>query len=888
MTLLPNVDAHTPSQNIPTYAFINVSPDPAGLGQSVTVGFWLSNVPPTASGQYGDRWGNMTVKVVKPDGTTENLGPFTSDATGGTYTTYTPNQLGNYTFQMSFGGQTLANNNPSPGSATNAFVGDYFMPSTSSVATLTVQQEPIPNLPTNPLPTDYWTRPIEATNTLWSTLSGNWLGLGSEVFSANTGLYSASGNYNPYSQSPKTAHILWSKPVGFGGLLGGEFGAADTSVYMSTSVYEPKFAPIIINGVLFYTQFSGSASNANGFTAVDLRTGETIWTNTPPMGNVSTLLKYGQTLDFVSPNQYGAIAYLWTTGVPPEISTDQIITAQADALTTMAYVTKYAPISLTGTTYNMYDAATGKYILSIVNGTGMTMTTDTSGSLIGYYINTSTANIYNAPTLSCWNSTQAIMYPTGKPAGAAYWEWRPPQNTVIPFSAGIMWSMPIATNISGVPLPSTLSAPSQTTGSGMTVLDAKSGAVLLTAAPQSSSSFQTGYQIEAAYSLTTGQQLWITNRTETPYSRITMGPADSGVYTEITLATGGIVGYSITTGQQLWTKTLTTTNGGAPNPYDSIGSYYTQVANGTLYINAVGGDVWAFDIKTGAMLWYTNTNILQGPAGTATPYGVWPIWSFNNPGAIADGVLFLAEGHEYSPPMFDGAKQLAINITNGELVWSIKGFNVNGGTAIADSITVVHNGYDNELYAFGMGTSKTTIAVPTAGITTSEPITISGSIIDTSAGTQQNQVLGNYPNGVPCVSDASQSAFMESVYMQQPMPTNTTGVPVTLSVIDSNGNYRQIGTTTSNADGMFAFTWTPDIAGNYTVIANFAGSESYYPSHADAAFYASAPPATPAPTATTQSDLATMSGLTIGIAAAVIAIIIAIAIVGLVLVRKKP
>ena len=29
---------------------------------------------------------------------------------------------------------------------------------------------------------------------------------------------------------------------------------------------------------------------------------------------------------------------------------------------------------------------------------------------------------------------------------------------------------------------------------------------------------------------------------------------------------------------------------------------------------------------------------------------------------------------------------------------------------------------------------------------------------------------------------------MEAVYEQQPMPTNVTGVPVTLTVTDSNGN----------------------------------------------------------------------------------------------------
>ena len=46
--------------------------------------------------------------------------------------------------------------------------------------------------------------------------------------------------------------------------------------------------------------------------------------------------------------------------------------------------------------------------------------------------------------------------------------------------------------------------------------------------------------------------------------------------------------------------------------------------------------------------------------------------------------------------------------------------------------------------------------------------------------------------------------------------------------------------------------------------------------------------ATPAPTAAPVTGLATMSALTYGIVAAVIAIIIAIAIVGLLLMRKKP
>ena len=169
------------------------------------------------------------------------------------------------------------------------------------------------------------------------------------------------------------------------------------------------------------------------------------------------------------------------------------------------------------------------------------------------------------------------------------------------------------------------------------------------------------------------------------------------------------------------------------------------------------------------------------------------------------------------------------------------------------------NAYDNQIYAYGQGPSATTVSAPQIGVTTATPVTITGTVMDISAGSQQQAVAANFPHGLPCVSDASMTQWMEYVYMQQPEPTNVTGVPVTLSVIDANGNYRQIGTTTTNSQGTFGFTWTPDIPGAYTVTATFAGTQSYYGSSADTYFYASSPSATPAPTAAPATDLATIS-----------------------------
>ena len=120
------------------------------------------------------------------------------------------------------------------------------------------------------------------------------------------------------------------------------------------------------------------------------------------------------------------------------------------------------------------------------------------------------------------------------------------------------------------------------------------------------------------------------------------------------------------------------------------------------------------------------------------------------------------------------------------------------------------------------------------------------------------------------------------------MPTNTTGVPVTITDIDPNGNIYTLGTTTTNAMGTYGFTWTPNIPGNYTIIATFAGSGGYYGSSAETYLYASAAPATPAPTASPLS----LSAIGNGIAYATIGIIVVIVIIGVVLamllLRKRP
>jgi hypothetical protein len=132
------------------------------------------------------------------------------------------------------------------------------------------------------------------------------------------------------------------------------------------------------------------------------------------------------------------------------------------------------------------------------------------------------------------------------------------------------------------------------------------------------------------------------------------------------------------------------------------------------------------------------------------------------------------------------------------------------------------------------------------------------------------------------------SAWMAYVYMQKPKPDNATGVPVSIDVIDSNGNYRNIGEVTSDSNGFYSLNWKPDVPGKYTVFATFAGSESYWPSDAVTAFAvdeAVSPTQTPG---TTEPQSITDMYFAPAVVAIIITIVIGFAATTILLLRKRP
>jgi len=365
------------------------------------------------------------------------------------------------------------------------------------------------------------------------------------------------------------------------------------------------------------------------------------------------------------------------------------------------------------------------------------------------------------------------------------------------------------------------------------------GVILMRSAPNLVTQTATGYQVTAGIDIRTGDLLWgPLNQTIPQYQDVSLLDGDDGVYVLHNKDTNEAYGYSLDNGNMLW---------GPVKLQGNAFSYLmrgAEIAYGQVYIWDFGGFVSALDLETGNINWVFT----RGSAGYTTPYGIWPIWAFGSH-SIGDGILFLSESHMYDPPMSPGMQRLAINCTTGELVWSILSFCGRSPGAIADGIMAHWNSYDKQIYAFGQGQTSTTVSVSNKFSVNGQRVLVEGMVTDESPGTKNADRIARFPNGVPAVSEESQSAWMEYVYMQQPLPNNATGVEVVLSVIDPNGNTYEVGRATSDANGRFQMTFVPEVPGEYALIAAFPGSTSYYRSSAQTGFVVEeAPEATPEPT----------------------------------------
>jgi len=797
LVALPTATAHDPPLEIQTYPYLQIAPNPVGVGETAFLVMWLHGAPSTAAGAGGDRYHDFTIDVTKPDGSTENLGTWVSDPTGSAFTMYTPNQVGTYEFVFNYDGQVISLYHPVTGiegsTAFGAadFIGDTLLPS-STTTILTVQEDPIPKHPDYPLPTEYWTRPIEGQNSNWARIASNWLAGAhiTEVYGGSQDLFQEDGT------APNSPHIMWTKPIEFGGIAGGTTEIPGVGFYSGGS-YEGRFTyAISMWGRLYFitplNHAGGTRSSGAGYECVDMRTGETIWISDEIARTVTGVVNSGavkgQLYDYEARNQHGVVGGLiWNEA---------------------------------GTTWIGYDAFTGQWVYNMTNVPRGTEVYTKSGEINRYVLNsqnnwlalwTSAALTESPLVLTPGTTTDAYQYrPMGKNADMSEnYLW----NVTIPDLPGL--GSPVIVQV----IPGDLILGTSTSFpmlGGIRTVQAEITMWAISLKPE-----------------TRGQLLWLKDYPASEgYLTRTLGPVDEDVrvFTLTDVETFNWVGYSLDTGDQLWGPVgdddffaFQYYGGGEGGGQKAFAAY------GNFYVQGYGGEIHCYDMTNGNILWeYNNTN-----SGVETIWGNYPIFI----SAIADGKVYVFN-NEHSPnyPLYKGERVRCLDAFTGEELWTLLGWSGQTGgrgtttAVIADGFLAYYNYYDNQIYCIGKGPSATTVSVQDDVVPKGDSVLITGTVTDLSAGTKQDEQAARFPNGVPVVSDESMGPWMEYVYMQKPCPMDATGVPVKLEAFGADGSYIDIGTVTSDVNG-FAYKWAPPDEDTYTILATFYGDDSYWMSY---------------------------------------------------------
>ena len=875
MLLLPSTTAHTPPWNdIPTFAHVYATINPIGVGQREPVYTFLTPTYPDELVSNDYRFHNYKLVITAPDGTQSTQTVETVwDTTSNQIMYFTPDQVGTYTLTFSFPGQKVNDYSHAPNSA---YENDTFLPS-SATTTLTVQQEPIEALPMSPLPTEFWTRPIFGENSMWWSISSNWLGTGMPGYGGSNGPNQR--QFAPDAVGSQTAHIMWTEPCGqIGGVVGGQLSTDLGDTYFEGTAYSQRYVnPIIINGRIYYREPLSLTGTAGPTVCRDLVTGKEIWRRT----DLPTI-SFGYIQDMDTPDYHGTRpAFLCTSNFA-----------------------------------NVFDAYTGNTVFNVSSVPSGTTVIGPSGEQLRYilYNNGTTAN--PSYYLCQWNSSrfwsQAVMgaltlqntqttstttnvTTTQYVNGVAQTIITPTtiSTTFVNASRGNMydWLNPTTQNQS-ISWRNTFSGTPSVMGAIYgDIMLCRNGSLPSLGYSASTPTYYNYFAVNLNASKgIVGSILW-QNTVNWPAGNITTisfaGMDPAGYFCESYRQTQQFVFFNLRTGALIKVAD--------PQPaldyYGSNGpgTLSNVIAYGRCYSVAYSGVLFCYDMSTGNVLWtYGNgdTPSNHTNSGFQVP-GPYP--TFIN--AIGNGVVYtITSEHTFETPIYKGALNRAINATDGTEIWTLPsatGEFAGPSLAIADGYTNFFNSYDHQIYTLGRGPSSTTVQAGPKSSTLGGNVVIEGTVTDISAGTTKTEQAARFPQGVPIAADSAMADWMSYVYQQQPLPSNFKGVDVGISVVDANGNYRNIGTATTDSKGNFNLVWKPDIPGTYQVIAAFGGTNGYWPSYQETVFDVLDTPATPTPAPTTLP--LTTEQYFLPMSAAIIVLIIIVGVVlALLLLRKKP
>ncbi|MCL2643130.1 MAG: PQQ-binding-like beta-propeller repeat protein [Candidatus Bathyarchaeota archaeon] len=827
MLALPNANAQTTTpKSITSYAFVDALPNPAGVGQPVLINWGLIDYLQ----HVRDGW-NITLQITHPNGKVENITGMTwSTGTVGRKMSFT--EPGNYTLQCIFDGTYYAYG----GSTTHARSGNY-QPCTSDNITLQILEGFWKgDHPGHTLPTEYWTRPVDSQLREWYTMMGSWY----VQKPRNTNLFA------PYNDAPTTAHILWSTPDDqyLGGIGSGEYYGLS---YQHGDAYEAKFnGAVIVGGILFYNVAPIYSGNTNALNqtvrALDLHTGKELWRKdvaNAPFGPTARLAR-AQTVSIITPNNRGLWSYLWVTA---------------------------------GTNWYALDPLSGRHIYTMTGVPTGEVYYGPSGEMLIYTVVNAGTQTNPNWMVRQWNSTRVVMHNRDGAAGGSD-AWGSGVNTngsPNSFAAanGYNWNISLTRN---------LGAPVHAFPDDRIIFaNVSTAGVTLSAVQIDEDNFGQWLYRERHWAPSNNQ--WegylsiITADTQSGWAAFSNDPYVGVFWTKEDRVNHV---FNLNTGRIAWQsepQNFADSWGGAR----SNSSPEKVIVYGKLIEGSGGGIVYCYNATTGVLEWTFEQKDKYNESYHRENWWVVPCF-------VSDGKIYLGyQVHSSQEPKPRGAPFYALDIETGEVVWQIDGafrqLAWGGRAIIGDSVIATIDSYDSQVYAIGKGPSEMTVAASNAVATAGNTVLISGTVMDISPGTQQDNLQMRFSKGVPAVSDESMSDWMLYVYKQFARPMDTTGVEVTVFA-QQGDRVIDVGTAVSDDSGRFAITWTTpdDATGNWDVYAYFSGSGAYYGSWAKSEMAVLAAPIEPPP------EPLPPYGLYIALAA--IAIIIAVAIVGLLLFKK--
>ncbi len=737
-----------------TVCYLGAIPNPVGKDQQVLLHVGITDQLPSTD----QSWLDLSITITDPEGGQSTIENIKTDSTGGTGVSFYPDKVGLYTLVAHFPEQEQR--------------GTTYTASDSPPVELEVQAEKVPVYPGHSLPSNYWTRPIDAQLREWSAITGSWPNIPRNL-------------YAPYNDGPETAHILWTKPMTQGGLAGGkltglsfEIGDAYEGKWSGSSGGLSSWAStaIILTGKLYYQESTQEDPVVTH--CVDLHTGEELWSK---VFMANQTIAFGQTFHFDGINYHGAFEYI--------------------------YVTSGGGWGGGSQTWYAFDSWTGDWMFTITDVPSGTNLYGPMNEICRYVVNT------RSGTVSLWNTTEVVMKGlTGSTAGS--WGSNAHGRTH-DGSRGIMWTESIETGLPGSATATFLNdriIGASASTSAVTVwginVNASDGAIGRTLFTEtwtppsywadmqlSVSGFQSGWQVWSQEDRV--GILWIKDVRE-HYA------------------------FSLNDGSFMWS----TPSQGYQDAFDDTPADARAIAYGKFYCASLSGVVYAYDIQTGDLAWrYEATD----------PYSEYLFGNtwWLKPLFVTDGKIYVAH-LEHSPidPRPRGGPFICLNATDGTEIFRINGAfrqtRWGGRGIIGDSIIATMDTYDQRVYAIGKGASATTLTASPKVVARGSSLVLEGTVMDASPGTKDLDVQLRFPSGVPAISDADMSEWMLYVYKQFEMPENATGVEVVFNLVNSTGHILDLDRTKTDATGTFSYVFYPDKEGTFKVLATFEGSEGYY------------------------------------------------------------